>query len=139
MGGDRLTVAWVGDEKAGKSSLLGRLQRELGCVTAAEVESAAAAAAAAGRPDLRHAFLLDRVQDERAQMATLDAHVARVDTPGKLRRISAMDLPGRPSLVRNAATGMTQADAAVLVVSAVPGALERALRPGAHGRLLALM
>ena len=62
----------------------------------------------------------------------LQSDVLLPDSPPK--DITVIDAPGHRSFIKNAITGVVQADSAVLVVSAATGELEANLSPSGQAR-----
>ena len=107
-----------GDVDAGKSTILGRLMLDCGCVPPAKVEEMERSSERRGVP-VEYSFLLDAFQIERDQAITLDSSRIWLKTPN--REIVFVDAPGHRELIRNLVSGASEVDAAVLVIAADEG------------------
>ncbi len=120
-----LRVVMFGDVDAGKSTILGRLMLDCGCVAPAKIEEMERSSERRGVP-VEYSFLLDAFQIERDQAITLDSSRIWLKTPN--REIVFVDAPGHRELIRNLVSGASEVDAAVLVISADEGITAQARR-----------
>lgn len=118
---EALTLVVLGHVDHGKSTLVGRLLTETGMRARTVAESA---------------FLLDALEDERAQGITIEAARAHLRT-GR-RRYLVMDAPGHLDFLRNMVTGAAHADAALLVLDASEGVRENSRRHAVLASLLGI-
>ncbi|MCM8813366.1 MAG: GTP-binding protein [Candidatus Omnitrophica bacterium] len=126
-----LSVAFIGHVDHGKSTLLGRLLTDMHAVPPQVFEEARQA----GSGDVL-AFLSDQFREEREQLQTIDTTQRLVR--GSRRSFLCIDTPGHLEFLENMLTGVTKADAAVLVVDAGEGVREQTRRHLWLARLLGI-
>src|SRR3954470_1105099 len=126
-------VVTVGHVDHGKSTLIGRLLHETGCLPDGKLDLLKAVSARRGVP-FEWSFLLDALQTERDQGITLDTSQIRFKSSS--RDIVLIDAPGHLEFLRNMITGAAQADAALLLIDASEGVRDQTRR---HGYLLHLL
>jgi bifunctional enzyme CysN/CysC len=116
-----------------KSTVVGRLLADTGSLPDGKLEAVRAHCARHAKP-FEYAFLLDALQDERAQGITIDA--ARVFFRTSRRDYILIDAPGHAEFLRNMVTGAARAEAALLVIDAREGVQGNSRR---HGYLLSML
>ncbi|CAI5966272.1 unnamed protein product [Closterium sp. NIES-64] len=133
-GGDgkpTLHLIVLGHVDAGKSTIMGHLLHKLGRVSNKEMHRVQRDAANQGKGSFAFAWVLDESSEERARGVTMSVAMSRFETP-KLN-VVLLDAPGHRDLVPSMIAGTAQADAALLVIDATPGAFEAGMGGGQGG------
>ncbi len=125
-------MAVIGHVDNGKSTLTGRLLYETGYVDEKGFKEIEEMAKKMGKEDFAFAWILDRFKEERERGVTIEATHVGFETNKYF--LTIIDLPGHRDFIKNMIVGTSQADAALLVISARPGEFETAIGPQGQGR-----
>ena len=127
-----LNLIVVGHVDHGKSTTMGHFLVQLGVIDERLVKQLEEEAKRIGKESFKFAWLLDRIREERERGLTIDLAFQKFET--KRYYFTLIDAPGHSSFVKNMITGASQADAAILVISAKKGEYEVGIAPGGQAR-----
>ncbi|MFC1590835.1 GTP-binding protein [Candidatus Omnitrophota bacterium] len=128
-----ISIVIVGHVDHGKSTLIGRLLFDTHSLSPDKMEEVKRVSKELGK-DFEFAFVVDQLKEEREGELTIDTTQAFFKT--QKRRYVIIDAPGHTEFIKNMVTGATQAEAAVLIVSAEKGVEEQTKR---HAYILSML
>jgi len=128
-----LPIVIVGHVDHGKSTLIGRLLYDTGCLPSDKYSEIQKSSEMLGRI-VEFAFVMDCLEEERSRGITIDTTQTFFRTPK--RRYVIIDAPGHKEFLKNMITGTSQAEAALLLIDAFEGIRDQTKR---HAYILGML
>lgn len=127
-----INLAIIGHVDHGKSTAIGHLLTNVGAVPERKLEEYRNEAKDIGRESWMYAWVLDKLKEERKRGLTVDLGYYEFETDKY--HFTIVDAPGHRDFIKNMITGTSQADAAILVVSAKENEFEAGFSRGGQTR-----
>ncbi len=128
-----LPIIIVGHVDHGKSTLIGRLLYDTGCLPPDKFSEIQSSSETLGR-NLEFAFVMDCFEEERSRGITIDTTQTFFKT--SKRKYVIIDAPGHKEFLKNMITGSSQAEAALLIIDAFEGIRDQTRR---HAYILGML
>lgn len=127
-----LNLVIIGHVDHGKSTTTGHMLYLAGVIDERTIKSFEEEARKLGKETFKFAWVLDNLKEERERGLTIDLRFLKFET--KKYYFTIIDAPGHRDFVKNMITGASQADGAILFVSAKRGEFEAGIGPGGQTR-----
>lgn len=128
-----LNMIVTGHIDNGKSTTVGHMLMDLGLVDERTIAAHAAESEKTGKGDtFKYAWVMDNIKDERERGITIDLAFQKFESAKYF--FTLIDAPGHRDFIKNMITGASEADCAILVLSAKEGETDTAIAPGGQAR-----
>jgi len=128
-----LNLIVTGHIDNGKSTTMGHFLMDLGLIDERTIAQHATESEKTGKGDtFKYAWVMDNIKDERERGITIDLAFQKFESAKYF--FTLIDAPGHRDFIKNMITGASEADCAVLVLSAKEGETDTAIAPGGQAR-----